>query len=244
MVLLKVVPHNLFISPIKFFSKNRGFSWKIRWSIHWLWRWLFHFLFHFLPEPNSSIGSYVREKGGEAGLITALITAGVWSGFLRTGHRRCKLCTLLQRDCAVEGEREEEAPFHSLPAELLQSSKCRQSLELLHPRSSSQHLALRVRAGSCTQLSPRNKFSTSAAAAAAVKAVDIFLLCSKVRVFSTVICVHAIFFPVVSSTMLCGASCKLQKQLILIMHEKSYLVYMYVCVCVCSCHKCGVWVVV
>ncbi len=134
----------------------------------------------------------------------------MWSGFLRTGHRRRKLCTLLQRDCAVEGEREEEAPFHSLPAELLQSSKCRQSLELLHRRPSSQHLALQVRAGSCTQLSPRNKFSTSAAA---VKAVDIFLLCSKVRVFSTVIRVHAIFFPVASSTMLCGASCKLQKQL-------------------------------
>jgi hypothetical protein len=83
----------------------------------------------------------------------------------------------------------------------------------LHHRSSSQHLALQVRAGSCTQLSPRNKFSTSAAAAAAVKAVDIFLFCSKVRVFSTVICLHAIFFPVASSTMLCGASCKLQKQL-------------------------------
>jgi hypothetical protein len=26
MVLLKVVPHNLFISPINFFSKNRRFS--------------------------------------------------------------------------------------------------------------------------------------------------------------------------------------------------------------------------
>jgi hypothetical protein len=64
----------------------------------------------------------------------------------------------------------------------------------LHHRSSSQHLALQVRAGSCTQLSPRNKFSTSAAAAAvAVKEVDIFLLCSKVRVFSTVICVQCHF---------------------------------------------------
>ncbi len=64
---------------------------------------------------------FLRDGEGEGaglwrGLLTVIITTGVWSGFLRTAHRRCKLCTLLQRDCAVEGEREEEAPFLSLPA--------------------------------------------------------------------------------------------------------------------------------
>ncbi len=63
---------------------------------------------------------FLREGEGEGAglwraLLTAMITAGVYSGFLRTAHRRCKLCTLLQRDCAVDGEREEEAPFLSLP---------------------------------------------------------------------------------------------------------------------------------